>query len=166
MRFDEHPFRVLDIGTRTKKAEILDRAQALLLTEDPERIQGSAAIVTHPAKRIDAEVSWFPGMPPAQMAQVLSSIERDEDLPRNLNRLFAGLDTLTCFNVIYFWIVRRAALDRDRWMLGLLSLAANSAKIEPAEVIELLNADRAAAGIPQIVDREQVAAALKRRSDE
>src|SRR5262245_30172016 len=118
MRIDEHPFRVLGIGTRTKKAEILDRAQSLLLTADPERIQTSSATVTHPAKRIDAEVSWFPGMRPAQLTMVLSAIEQYEDLPANAEEIFRGLDALTYFNLVYFWTIQRSALDRDKLTLA------------------------------------------------
>lgn len=165
MRLDDHPFRILDIGTRTKKAVILGRVQSLLLTEDSERIQTLAATVTHPAKRIDAEVSWFPGVNPAQLTQLLSAIDKDKHLPAHVEQAFRGLNALSYFNLVYFWTTGRSDLKRRDWIVALQNLAIHSPKIKLPEVVELLNADRTAAGIPQIVDENQVAVALKRRLD-
>jgi len=162
VNLDDHPFRVLRHGTRTRKSEILARAQSLLLTDDAERVRTAAATVTHPSKRIDAEVSWFVGIPPAQLGQVLWAIEQSDDLPAKCEHLFIGLNPLTQFNLVYFWTIRRPALSYDTWGVVLQHLSDIPGKITTSEVTDLLNADRAAAGIPQIADQKQVADALQR----
>src|SRR5205809_1131593 len=165
MVFHDHPFRVLGVGTRSKKSDIIERTQSLVLTGDADRVQSAIAVVTHPSKRIDAEVSWFPGMRPAQLTELLLAVDGYEDLA-NVEHTFGDLDPLTYLNLLYYWTIRHTALNHQTWVIVLQKMANRSAEIQVMDVIDLLNADRIAAGIPQIVDQSQVASALQRRKIE
>lgn len=160
MHLDEHPFRLLGIGTRTKKTEILERVRSLELTHDQQTIQSAAATVTHPTKRVQAEVRWFLGVRPAQLTQVLWAVECYDDLPANLEHMFGGLDPLTYLNLVYFWLTQHGSVNQDTCVLALDISAHNATNIVASEVREILNADRLAAGIPQIVDSQTIDEAL------
>ncbi len=104
MQLEEHPFEILGITPRSSKREISKRVEALSTHSDPERVSACRSLVTHPAKRLDAEVSWFPGISPAKTRQIIDATRQDPDLPMSFEEKLSGVDCLGRFNALAFWL--------------------------------------------------------------
>ena len=161
MGIEEHPFYVLGVTPRSDRREILDRADGLILQgADPQIIKSHVLQLTHPAKRIGAEVAWFPGAAPSRIRHLVNSIRQDPRLLVGFDREPSGLDSLWIFNSIIYWLPAHAGTSLDAWALALPRLTDNWERIDRQELMEMVNADRAVAGIPQISDLEPLAEAL------
>lgn len=97
MQLDEHPFQVLGINSRTCKQEIFECAEALAARSQSDKLAAFRFQVTHPIKRLDAEVSWFPGVAPARIRQIIDTINRDLSLPVKFEEKLPGIDCLCKF---------------------------------------------------------------------
>lgn len=152
MRIQDHPFQVLGISARSGKRDILERAE-LAVSANPEKATSSRQQVAHPTKRIDAEVSWFPGVSPARVRQLLDELRRDANLPLSFEAKLTGVDELGRFNALAYWLLERNGVSGPTWALGLHHLSKNARAIDVTSVLETINADRAAAGFPQLTDQ-------------
>ena len=152
MRIQEHPFQILGITARSSKKDILERAE-LALSADQEKVATSRLQVTHPAKRIAAEASWFPGVSPAKLRQILDEVHRSNDLPLSFEEKLGGLDELGRFNALAYWLLDRKGVSAAIWALGLHHLAKEARTLNLVSLLDIINADRAAAGFPQLADQ-------------
>jgi hypothetical protein len=122
MRIQDHPFQLLGITARTGKREILDRAE-LAISADPETVSSSRLQVTHPIKRIEAEVSWFPGISPVRVRQLLDELQHDASLPLSFEEKLGGVDELGRFNALAYWLLECNSLTGPTWALALHHLS-------------------------------------------
>lgn len=162
MRIEEHAFYVLGITARSSKREILGRVEALSIQIDPDTVSACRIQVTHPAKRLDAELSWFPGLAPARIRNIVTSIRNDSNLPATLGERFSGVDCLGAFNAIAYWLSAHDEVGAEQWDMALCQLSDNSLAIDAVELMATLNADRSVAGMPQITDLPSVESSLTR----
>jgi hypothetical protein len=161
MRIEEHPFYVLGITPRSNKIEILDPARASDIQADHEKVAACTFQVMHPAKRLDAEVSWFPGVAPSRVRKVIDAIREDPDPPRGLRGELAALGFLAKFNALAYWLSARDGVRAETWEIGLHDLAQYLQSVDAEDVTESLNAERLAAGWPQITDAQNTDNAVK-----
>lgn len=163
MRVDDHPFQILGITSRSNKQEILGHVNS---QTDPDKITASRFQLTHPAKRLDAEVSWFPGIAASRTAKLIEAILSSPDLPLRPEATLAGLDCLCRFNVLAYWLNAHERLSPDLWEAALTHLVDESEGLDSDEVAlniaPAINADRAAAGLPQITDTSAAEGAIIR----
>jgi hypothetical protein len=164
MRIEEHPFHILGITPRSSRQEISNRAEALSIRLDPAQINACRLQVTHPAKRIETEVSWFPSVRPSRIQQVVDAIRQDPNLLTDLDGKLSGVDCLGRFNALAYWLTARADVSGPAWALALHHLAENLQHVDVHELTASLNADRSVAGFPQIIDVTAVETAVTRLS--
>jgi hypothetical protein len=165
MRVEEHPFHVLGITARSGKREILERAEVLSIQSDPERISACRLQVTHPVKRLDAEVSWFPGLAPSKIRRIIDVVGQDSKLLLGLETRLFGVDCLWGFNALAYGLAAHSHVSSAAWETVVPRLVENLQNIDADELMATLNADRSAAGMAQITDITTVKDALKRHSE-
>jgi hypothetical protein len=164
MRIEEHPFYVLGITPRSSLREIIEHAEELNVRGDPEKINECRVRVTHPAKRIDAEVSWFPGLAPSRIRQVIAILEAGSKPVSKFEGELHG-DCLWAFNTLAFSLAKSSDFGAEMWELALLRLTENFQKADTGDLMATLNADRSAAGIPEVTDIAAVVSALARHEE-
>jgi hypothetical protein len=166
MRIDDHPFKILGITPRSNKQEILGHANN---QADPDTISASRFQLTHPTRRLDAEVSWFPGVAPSRTAKLIEAILSSPDLPLRPEATLLGLECLCRFNVLAYWLTAHERSTPDVWDAALKHLVDESKGLNSDEVTQniapAINADRAAAGLPQIADISAVEGAVTRLTE-
>jgi len=163
MRLEEHPFHILGITTRTGRQEILTRAAELSASGDAEKISACRTQLMHPARRLDAEVSWFPGISASRLCRTIAAIGQETDDLAALEEQFYGLDCLSKFNAIGYWLTARKRLPAAAFEAALDHLTQNLLSLDFAVLTAILNADRSLAGLPAITDAAAVESAVQRR---
>lgn len=91
----QNPFHLLDLSIRAGREEVVEAHEEALAdgrADEGVLIRAQQAVLT-PRTRIEAELSWFPGIPPSQAREILSKLERSNlaDAHGTLERL-QGLD--------------------------------------------------------------------------
>jgi hypothetical protein len=165
MRIEEHPFHVLGITARSSRREILERAEALSAKAGSEGIGACRVQVTHPAKRLDAEVSWFPGISPAKLCRLIGAIVEESTQPEALEEQFYGVDSVGKFNALGYYVAARKSVNWTALQLLIDQLTRNLQSVDSPVLIAILNADRSLAGLPEVTDVAAVENAVKRRGE-
>ncbi len=71
---NKNPFYILELTTRNNRQKIVEMAEDKSLEIDEDVCQNAQSTLTTPSKRITAEVDWFPGVSPARIEKILSSL--------------------------------------------------------------------------------------------
>lgn len=157
------PFYILGATSRDNKRRIYELAEEKSLFYDFDLITKAQADLVNPRKRITAELAWLPGVGPRLAAELIDSVE---------NNKFAGqnqLDKLTPLarvNYLLSLLKHRQFDDYADWTsLGfeVLVIAQFFERIDIQEMAELLNAERIAAGFPEINDKLLIEESLHER---
>lgn len=83
-----NPFYVLRATSRDSQHRIMELAEEGSLLADPDICQNARETLTHPRKRISAEVAWLPGVDPEQVIEILLLLEASAG-----NRSYTGHPT-------------------------------------------------------------------------
>lgn len=91
----QNPFHLLDLSIRAGREEVVEAHEEALAdgrADEGVLVRAQQAVLT-PRTRIEAELSWFPGIPPSQAREILSKLERSSlaEAHGTLERL-QGLD--------------------------------------------------------------------------
>jgi len=165
MRSGEHPFHVLGITAQSSRREILERVEALSIDLDPEKVSDYGRQVTHPVKRLDVEVSWFPGLAPSGIRRLIDIVTQDSMPPVECEEKLWGVDCLWTFNALADWLAEHEDAGPAAWETAIHRLSAMFQSIRTGELMDALNADRSAAGMPQISDTTAVDSALRQHGE-
>jgi hypothetical protein len=165
MRIEEHPFHVLGITPRSSLREIIEGAEDLNTRADPEKVNACRIRVTGPAKRLDAEVSWFPGLAPSRIQRVITVVEAGSKVVPKFEGELPGVDCLWAFNVLVYSLATSSDLGAELWEAALNSLTENFKRVDSGELMATINADRSAAGMPQVTDIAALVSALGRHEE-
>lgn len=60
MDFLDNPFYILDVTPRDNRRRIIEQSDARSLIQDPDVCRNAAATLTHPRRRLYAEIAWLP----------------------------------------------------------------------------------------------------------
>lgn len=75
--FLENPFFVLGVTPESSRSEILAKAEEAALLDDPDRVSQCRATLTNPAKRLDAELRFLPGVRTDEIEAICSALKKD-----------------------------------------------------------------------------------------
>ena len=75
--FLETPFFVLGVTPESSRSEILAKAEEAALLDDPDRVSQCRATLTNPAKRLDAELRFLPGVRTDEIEAICSALKKD-----------------------------------------------------------------------------------------
>ena len=158
----QSPFYILCITPRDNRTKIIDKAEELSLSLDPNLCAGFQAALTTPRNRLSAEMAWLPGISPNlsvtflnQLNERISPLAYEKKLPTltKANLTSAFLETMT--------------LDEDRLDQEdlIYELANISDAISAEDILKELNADRSLSGFPIISDIELIKEEIKQRNN-
>ena len=158
----QSPFYILCITPRDNRTKIIDKAEELSLSLDPNLCAGFQAALTTPRNRLSAEMAWLPGISPNlsvtflnQLNERISPLAYEKKLPAltKANLTSAFLETMT--------------LDEDRLDQEdlIYELANISDAISAEDILKELNADRSLSGFPIISDIELIKEEIKQRNN-
>ncbi|MBN8807819.1 MAG: hypothetical protein J0I47_06240 [Sphingomonas sp.] len=133
----------------------MEAAEERSLIADSDLCQQAQAILTNPRRRLEAELSWFPGTSPKVAEQAASStVSQLSELPLGglamANALVAASSGWTAQTVVEL---------RD--FLDALTSAADQVDVE--RVIREVNEDREIAGFPMVTSMDVAAESLRDR---
>lgn len=153
----KNPFHLLSASPRDSRRRITELAEERALFTDAEECAEARAVLTNPLKRLRAEVSWLPGVSSGLTGELLRKLDSEPEslleessLPplARTNLLAAALERLK----------NPGAEELSRW---LRILGRTYEAVDAAEVLSALNADRRAAGFPEVSEQSLVEESLK-----
>lgn len=162
MRYEENPFNILHVSMRDSQDKILDKIEDLSLTLDEALCSQAASILTNPMKRIEAEVSWFPGYTPKKIKETLEDAKTNPDefidnfSEDELSYADVNAEILAFLNIPYPNTLKDY----------LLKIASDLENVDTDALFNELNKERNAAGIPSLPNIDVLTTALQNRQKE
>src|SRR5262245_57702585 len=111
MRLSTHPFVVIGVDHYANRQRISERVEELALGPDSPDVAECRLRITHPVRRIDCELLWFPGSAASRLELVLQAIHPDENLPAELDEKLPGIEGVARFNAVLYWLGERAQIS-------------------------------------------------------
>ena len=144
MNASENPFAILKASTRDRKAHLNELAEEAALHGDHDAAINARNVLSNPRTRLAAEVAWFPGLSPKRITLTLESIAQGG------HPVLDGFNPLSSANFVVEALeayAKRGAADLQE---GIEELASYVEDIDVADVLQAINEDRQAAGLPSI----------------
>ncbi len=155
----QNPFHILTASPRDNRRRIMELADERSLLLASSVCMEARSDLTHPRKRLCAEVAWLPGIGPKRAGEVLSllksspkellAVDKVSSIAR-ANLLAAGLAHLPDHNAdeVTDWILEIAWAFED---------------IDPDELSVIINEERVVSGFPEVSDLSAVEAEIQER---
>lgn len=152
-QLQKNPFAVLGVTTRDDRRRIVEQAEEKSLELDHEACQKARSDLTSPRMRLNAEMSWLPGVSPRKAEQFVSVLQSD---PMSL-RGESGLPTLAHLNLL---AAAFEAVDADDSTDDVAEFIQEMAylvdDLSAEQVLRDINEDRAVSGFPEVKGINQV----------
>ena len=172
----QNPFRILTATTRDNRQQIMALAEERALLMDPSECIQARSDLTHPRKRLSAEIAWLPGTGLIRASEVLRYLEpsagnligmdkltqfknilgADKMIPiAQANLLAAGLSRLPDYSSddVVGWII-------SEWIVEIAYVFEN---IDPEAIRTVINEERIVPGFPAITDLSAVETEIQER---
>ena len=150
MNLFQNPFYVLGVSARATSQEIYEVYDKKILSKDPELCRNARTILTHPRKRLNAEIAWLPGLSPSKSIGLINKIESDR---QHVVDSFPTLPPLSRCNLIASFLIQTTPSNLDEWIHYITK---TFDLVDNSRVLRLINEDRTVAGIPPIQDINQI----------
>ena len=163
-----NPFYILAAATQDSRQRIMELADGCSLAQDPVQCRESAASLTHPRRRLLAEVSWLPVKNSEQAENICGLLKSSEGSLGALDRLrqvqnLLGADELMPIaksNVLAAGLSRLPRHSSHEIETWILELACASEDIDAGQVCTVINADRKVSGFP-VVNLQHIKAEIQ-----
>ncbi len=160
--FLENPFFVLGVTPESSRSEILAKAEEAALLDDPDRVSQCRATLTNPAKRLDAELRFLPGVRTDEIEAICSALKKD--LASVVNWPAEKLSGIARSNVMIA-AVSSIDLSTSAKAPSLIPLIWDAAKSFDQQTIEQIeaqiNQSRTAARFPSVKDTARMSDILQ-----
>ncbi len=160
MKLLENPFYILGATTQDDRRRIMEFATEKSLTTDENVVRDAMAVLTHPRRRLAAEVGWLLGLDHKRLAEILSVLDICPEEIRNLDDLFAITHANLLADGLVRTVERLSPSDIAQWIVH---LARVHEYIDEEETARLLNEDRSISHFPLIPDIQHVVEELAER---
>lgn len=157
MNTSENPFAILKASTRDRKARLNELADEAALHGDHDAAVNARNILSNPRTRLSAEVAWFPGLSPKRITLMLERIAQ-VGYP-----VLDGFSALSSANFLVEALDACSKGDPSELQEGIEALASHVEDIDVDDVLQAINEDRQAAGLPTITDSSLVEAEINER---
>jgi len=164
MNVADNPFFLLDASPRDSKRIIHEKAENKSFDLPDETCKNAERILLNPRKRLGAEISWFPGVSPKKVKEVLKKIIEDASNHNYDPDFFRQFDNLPRANAFAFFLSNVS--DPGYWsqddienIVG--SFCEFASKIDADPTLSSINDDRVASGFPEISSAYDVKQALE-----
>jgi len=156
----QNPFYILGATPRDNRRKIIELSEERCLVIDSNEISRARLALTHPKKRLSAEIAWLPGVAPKRVKEVLDfldgAVNNILDTTQitsvaRANMLAAGLSRLTSKN------------NPEEIAKWILDLAWAFEKVEPEDLRTTINEERVVSDFPEVADISAVEAEVQER---
>ena len=154
---NENPFSILRASTRDRKTHLNELAEEAALHGDHDSAVDARNILSNPRTRLAAEVAWFPGLSPKRITQTL------EHIARGGSPELDGFNALSCANFLVETLEACSKAGPMELREGIEALASYVEEIDVDDVLQAINEDRQAAGLPTVADPSLVEAQINER---
>ncbi len=157
----DNPFYLLQAGPEEDRDRLNQKTEDLSLKM--EGTEAALAGLTHPLKRLEAEMAWLPGVPPPRRREILAALEKKRPLtPGSVEDLppLAGCNLAASFLTRYPDLSDNLLSD---WALDFLPRVYD--RVHLGDLMAQINLDRQKAGFSPVRSPELVAEALKALED-
>lgn len=156
----ESPFAVLSASPRDDRRRIVDLAEEKALEIDHAKCQKARSDLTNPRTRLSAEVAWLPGVSPRRAQTVTQALLTDPMAARSE----VGLPALAHCNLMAAAFEAVDAQDAPQELAEfILEMALRVDELDPEEILQAVNEDRAVSGFPEVRGTDQVESELAER---
>lgn len=153
----ENPFAILKASTRDRKAHLNELADEAALHGDHDAAINARNVLSNPRTRLAAEVAWFPGLSPKRIALTLDRIAQGG------TPTLDGFNALSCANFLVETLDACSKRGPGELQEGIEALASHVENIDVENVLQAINEDRQAAGLPAVTDPSLVEAEINER---
>lgn len=154
MKIMDNPFYILGVPTSMSVEDMNDKVEDLILSgRDEETCQKAASTLGHPLRRLEAELSWFPGLSIKDLVKIYKTMIADWDqaLPQ-INSL--NISNLAVTNLQIETMRVNASRNMDKMMVLLESLIETFEDIDWDMELDTINSEREEAMIPLVETNE------------
>jgi hypothetical protein len=153
-------FATLGATVRDDRRRIVELAEEKSLELDHEVCQKARSDLTNPRTRLNAEITWLPGVSPRKASQLLDGLLSDAMALRNES----GLPTLSHLNILSAALdVVDSDYDANDLSAFITEIAYLCEELDPEDVLRDINEDRAVSGFPEVRALDHVEAELAER---
>src|SRR5882672_10868912 len=155
----ENPFHILGASPRDGRQRLLELASERGALGDPDSCARARADLTHPRKRLSAEMAWLLGVAPRRAVEAVTTLLE----PRRAATI-DGMPPLARANLMAAAVARLSdATESADLTEAILQLSRVFDAIDAEEVRTLVNADRTVAGLPEVKELSVVEETLAER---
>ncbi len=154
----ENAFAVLETDQYASRGEIIEAAETAALSKDEQAVQQARSVLTNPRMRLASEMEWLPGIPAEQIPELLKSLEEG----RFQLDSFSGMSELARANA------QVAKIELSDYGSNAVTAASDISSLielsdlmDAYEIFDEINEDREQAGIPAVLEEQQVAEKLE-----
>ena len=150
MNLLNNPFNVLGLSPRDNRKKIMEIAKEKNLSIDSAIFNEASSILTHPKNRLMAEIAWMPDVMPSKYNEIIRPLSESKGLSQDLKDELKEYSPITQLNILTTELEKYKVYDIA--MLGdkIINLDQLVGRIEYKEMKNLFNANRIAAGFPEI----------------
>ena len=152
MHLFDNPFYLLKANPQDNRRKLLELADEAAFEIDSIKANESRSILANPRKRLEAEISFFPGNTNIENKKIFNFIKTKNDLD-NLQNIW-GLNTLSYANLIANLIDKNNSDFENIYLIRLLIKTFNDFDI--SEIKILINQDRSISRFPEIENNKDV----------
>ena len=153
-----NPFYILAAATQDSRQRIMKLVDGCSLARDPIQCREAAATLTHPRRRLLAEVSWLPVKNSEQAENICGLLKSPEGTLGALDRLgqvqnllgIGELMPIAKSNLLAAGLARLPRHSSDEIASWILELAWVAEEIDAEQVRGTINTDRNLSGFPMV----------------
>lgn len=153
----KNPFYVLKASPRDSRRRIMELAEERNFVIDADLCAEARSILTNPRRRLNAEMSWLPGVSPKKAEELLRKFHENPDVLLEEDSL-PSLARVNLLATALEYIKTPTAKKLSEWFLA---LAEEYEYVEAEEIQSLINEDRIAAGFPKVSELSFIEEELK-----
>jgi hypothetical protein len=155
----QNPFHILNASPRDNSHRILELADDLSLLLDSDKCTEARSNLTHPRKRLSAEVAWLPGIGPKRAGELLALIESS---PTSLLHV-DSLSSIARANLLAAGLARLPDANADNVREWILEISSAFEDVDPEELSAIINEERIVSGFPEVSDFSALEAEVQGR---
>ncbi len=155
-----NPFALLGATPRDDRRKLVELAEEKSLELDHAKCQKARSDLTNPRSRLSAEVAWLPGVSPRRTQALTQTLLTDPMAARGE----VGLPALAHCNLMAAAFEAVDAQDAPEDLAEfILEIALRVDELDPEDILQAINEDRAVSGFPEARGTDQVESELAER---
>ncbi len=156
----DSPFYILGATIHHSRREVVNLAEDKMLEVDEDLCINVRSELTNPKLRLKHEVAWLPKTNPRRIKEL---IRISEEEPLSITE-FQSIPKLSQFNLLSSALHTLDSKTKRKQIVDLItSIGFISTRLFPADILSVINEERAVSGFPQIESSEDIESELTER---